>query len=85
MSPTKERTQKCKVVRGKFISNYAAMTYRLHSTGEEKRIGMNLGALTGYVKSFENHWNAEVIKIEVPHGWVQKTKEFLRKQGIEVG
>lgn len=68
-----------KVKRKNFITKYAALTFRLLSTGEEKRIGMSLGALTLYIKNIERHPNSEVILIEVPHGYVQKTKDFLKR------
>jgi len=72
---------KIEVRRKNFITKYAAITYRLISTGEERRTGMSLGALSGYIKSFDSHPNCEIFLIEVPHGYVQKTKDFLKKLG----
>ena len=72
--------RKIEVKRGKkYIGKYATMHYRLISTGEEKRMGMNLGALSGYVKSTDKHWNAEVFLLEVPHKYVQETKDFVKR------
>lgn len=72
--------RKIEVKRGKkFIKTSAAMNYRLLSTGKEKRIIMNLGALSGYVKSVDSHPNAEVFLLEVPHGYVSQTKDFVKR------
>ena len=55
------------------------MHYRLLSTGKENTKRMNLGALSGYVKNFDAHPNCEIFLIEVPHGYVQQTKDFLKR------
>ena len=68
------------VRRKNFKTKMGAISYRLLSTGDEKTIRMNLGAFTAHFKSFDSHPNCEIFLIEVPHGYVKKVKDFLKRR-----
>ena len=70
---------KIEVRRKNFKTKMAAIHFRLLSTNEETIQRMNLGALTTYFKNIDRHPNTQIYLIEVPHGYVQKTKDFLKR------